>query len=110
MRFESNRRCAPSSSSAGIPATVVYNARQEPLPDPMSSQLPLILQVAVPSPLLRTFDYLAPPDTGPERLRPGIRVRVPFGNRRQIGMIVAVSDSSRDLNGESSSCWVSLRP
>jgi primosomal protein N' (replication factor Y) len=50
-----------------------------------------ILQVAVNTPLNQLFDYL-PPDGGEPR--PGQRVRVPFGRREQIGVIVAVADSS----------------
>ncbi|MEH6388773.1 primosomal protein N' [Pseudomonas profundi] len=53
-----------------------------------------ILQVALPSPLRRLFDYLAPANTPLEALRPGLRVRVPFGNRQLVGLIAEVSDSS----------------
>jgi primosomal protein N' (replication factor Y) len=54
-----------------------------------------ILRVAVPSPLYRRFDYLAP-EGGPEiaRLRPGIRVRVPFGRSQQIGVVLEIRDDS----------------
>ena len=47
-----------------------------------------IVQVAVPSPLARTFDYL-PPQSGSVPL-PGARVRVPFGRRSVIGVVTAV--------------------
>ena len=53
-----------------------------------------ILQVALPSPLRRLFDYLAPANVPLEVLRPGLRVRVPFGNRQLVGLIADVSDSS----------------
>jgi len=67
----------------------------------------LILKVALDTPLRRTFDYLAPvdggqptadgsglgPDCGP-RPEPGIRVRVPFGRRHLIGILIGVSHSS----------------
>ena len=43
-----------------------------------------IYQVAVPTPLFRTFDYLAL-----DVLAPGVRVRVPFGRRELIGVVVA---------------------
>ncbi|MBA3564092.1 MAG: hypothetical protein H0W33_08825, partial [Gammaproteobacteria bacterium] len=47
-----------------------------------------ILRVAVDAPLNRYFDYL-PPAVSPEaRLRPGMRVAVPFGRRRTVGMLV----------------------
>ncbi len=38
-----------------------------------------ILRVAVAVPLYRTFDYRAPADFDLHRLRPGMRLRVPFG-------------------------------
>lgn len=50
-----------------------------------------IVQVALPVPLARTFDYLLP--AGVTAL-PGGRVSVPFGNRKAIGIIVAVSETS----------------
>lgn len=53
-------------------------------------------QVAVPSPLRRTFDYLPPQDIGEGTgaLAPGTRVRVPFGRRQVVGLVVAASDQS----------------
>ncbi|MEZ5673413.1 MAG: hypothetical protein R3E08_13980 [Thiotrichaceae bacterium] len=39
----------------------------------------LILQVALPIPLLRLFDYLPPLGIHPEQIQIGMRVRVPFG-------------------------------
>ncbi len=45
----------------------------------------IILDVAVPCPLRRSFDYLAP-DSG--TLTAGTRVLVPFGNRRLIGVVL----------------------
>ena len=48
---------------------------------------PDLLQVAVPSPLRRRFDYIAPP--GPDSLpAPGSRVRVPFGRRNCVGVVL----------------------
>jgi len=54
-----------------------------------------ILCVAIPSPLRSLFDYLPP--TGLEsdvalQLRPGIRVLVPFGNRRVVGVLIRSSN------------------
>ena len=43
-------------------------------------------------PLSRAFDYL-PPHTGPVPAV-GCRVRVPFGSRQQVGLVVAHADSS----------------
>ncbi|MGI9272410.1 MAG: primosomal protein N' [Woeseiaceae bacterium] len=51
-----------------------------------------ILKVAVNVPLSRLFDYLPPP--GAAAVAPGSRVVVPFGRRRQTGVVVAVADSS----------------
>jgi primosomal protein N' (replication factor Y) len=42
-----------------------------------------IYQIAVPAPLYRAFDYLAP-----VALAPGARVRVPFGRRELVGVVV----------------------
>lgn len=50
-----------------------------------------VVQVALPVPLPRLFDYLPPQGTQPVI---GGRVSVPFGNRRMIGIVVAFRDSS----------------
>ncbi|QPG27262.1 primosomal protein N' [Pantoea sp. SM3640] len=50
-----------------------------------------VVQVALPVPLPRLFDYLPP--QGPQPVIGG-RVSVPFGNRRMIGIVVAFRDSS----------------
>jgi primosomal protein N' (replication factor Y) (superfamily II helicase) len=54
----------------------------------------LILQIALDTPLRRIFDYLPPSDAAlsaaPAR---GVRVRVPFGRRRVVGVLV---DTVRD--------------
>jgi primosomal protein N' (replication factor Y) (superfamily II helicase) len=47
-----------------------------------------ILRVAVPTPALDSFDYLPPPDATTAPPAPGIRVRVGFGARRLIGLVV----------------------
>lgn len=44
-------------------------------------------QVAVPSPLRRLFDYLPPTDNA-RPIAPGTRVRVPFGARELVGVVV----------------------
>ena len=51
-----------------------------------------ILKVSVNVPLSREFDYLPPSDDSPAL--PGSRVLVPFGRRRQVGVIMARSDGS----------------
>lgn len=53
----------------------------------------MILRVAIDTPLRQTFDYLSPARL--EALpRPGVRVRVPFGPRRLIGILVELADST----------------
>ena len=50
---------------------------------------PLILEVAIPSPLYRSFDYRAPPGPTDIRSAVGMRVLVPFGRRQLVGVILA---------------------
>ncbi|MDX1253209.1 MAG: primosomal protein N' [Gammaproteobacteria bacterium] len=59
----------------------------------------LILRIAVPSPLYRSFDYLPPPDGDPTALAAGMRVRVPFGRTQTIGLLLDVDTDSR-IEGE----------
>lgn len=68
--------------------------RQEPRPaaGPPGSGAS-ILRVAVNAPLSRLFDYLPPRDAG-RRPQPGCRVSVPFGRRREVGMILEVAGGS----------------
>jgi primosomal protein N' (replication factor Y) len=53
-----------------------------------------LLTIAVPSPLHRSFDYLPPPATDAAALLPGVRVRVPFGARTTIGILLEVKAHS----------------
>ncbi len=46
-----------------------------------------ILRIAIPSPLRRSFDYLSAGEPV-AALRPGIRVKVPFGRRVVIGLLL----------------------
>ena len=57
----------------------------------MADSLPVI-QVALPRPLRRTFDYAVAPDAPVPA--PGVRVRVPFGRTSVVGLVVDVLDSS----------------
>ena len=53
-----------------------------------------ILQVAVPVPVRHLFDYL-PPQPGPAPpVRPGTRVRVPFGRTSAVGVVVGTAPAS----------------
>jgi primosomal protein N' (replication factor Y) (superfamily II helicase) len=54
-----------------------------------------LLSIAVPTPLHRSFDYLPPPETDLTALQPGVRVRVPFGARTAIGILLEVTAYSR---------------
>ena len=54
----------------------------------------VILQIALDTPLRRVFDYLPPVQPLPESLRPGVRVRVPFGRRQIVGVLVATATES----------------
>ena len=51
-----------------------------------------ILNVVIPAPLYHHFDYLPPKDYPLETIRPGMRVRVPFGRTCKIGLVLALSD------------------
>ena len=67
-------RPVPSSSDA---------ARQLP---GVPASIPAFVEVAIPSPLYRTFDYKWPFDTAP---RNGQRVKVPFGKRSVIAIVLS---------------------
>ncbi|WP_459705680.1 primosomal protein N' [Stutzerimonas marianensis] len=49
-----------------------------------------ILRLALPSPLRRLFDYLPPAGAAHAALKPGVRLRVPFGRRDVVGVLVEV--------------------
>ena len=53
-----------------------------------------ILRLALPSPLRRLFDYRVPAGVLRAQLQPGMRLRVPFGRREMIGILVEVTDHS----------------
>jgi primosomal protein N' (replication factor Y) len=56
----------------------------------------VILQIALDTPLRRVFDYRAPADVASRDAAPlpGVRVEVPFGRRRLIGILVGTAESS----------------
>ena len=64
----------------------------------MADLTPVIVRVAVPSPLRRLFDYLVPAemvtDAPSSALQPGCRVRVTFGRREVTGLIIECADTS----------------
>ncbi|MXP67924.1 primosomal protein N' [Pantoea sp. Aalb] len=53
----------------------------------------LVVQIALPLPLPRLFDYLLPPDV--PQLVPGARTQVSFGNRTMIGIAVNILENSK---------------
>jgi primosomal protein N' (replication factor Y) len=58
---------------------------------------PQVFRVALDMPLRRVFDYLAPKDPGSGAAgvaAPGVRVRVPFGRQRLIGVVLEIAGSS----------------
>lgn len=48
------------------------------------------LRLALPSPLRRLFDYLPPKGVDARLLQAGIRIKVPFGSRTIIGVLIEV--------------------
>ncbi|MEE8059425.1 MAG: primosomal protein N' [Pseudomonadales bacterium] len=56
-----------------------------------------IFNLAMPTPLRRSFDYL-PPEALTEEdisaLQPGTRIIAPFGNRQLVGILLSIKDSS----------------
>lgn len=53
-----------------------------------------ILRLAIPSPLRRLFDYHPPAGIETDQLTVGVRVRVPFGRRELIGILVELPSES----------------
>ena len=53
-----------------------------------------ILQVAVPVPVRHLFDYLPPQPGSTLPVRPGTRVRVPFGRTSAVGVVVGSAPAS----------------
>jgi primosomal protein N' (replication factor Y) len=57
----------------------------------------LLLEIALPVPLRRSFDYLPPTNLSPEQLaqlEPGILIRVPFGRQELIGILLRSKNTS----------------
>lgn len=54
----------------------------------------VVLRLALPTPMRRLFDYLPPAGVDCTTLKPGVRLRVPFGNRQLIGLLIEVSNHS----------------
>ncbi|MBA1262239.1 primosomal protein N' [Stutzerimonas stutzeri] len=54
----------------------------------------LILRLALPSPLRSLFDYRPPSGVPHSALQPGARLRVPFGRREVVGVLIEVASHS----------------
>ncbi|EIK43501.1 primosomal protein N` [Cellvibrio sp. BR] len=57
----------------------------------------ILLEIALPVPLRRSFDYLPPTNLSPEQLaqlEPGILIRVPFGRQELIGILLRSKSTS----------------
>lgn len=52
---------------------------------------PQYLEVAVPTPLRRSFHYLPPSKTNIDRLVTGLRVKVPFGRQKLVGILLGTT-------------------
>ncbi len=65
------------------------------MPD-ADSNADAVLQVALPLPMPRLFDYRATQATGANAARVGCRVRVPFGPRELVGVVAGVGAAADD--------------
>lgn len=54
----------------------------------------MILRIAIPTPLRRSFDYLPANNGSDHDLQPGVRVRVPFGRRQVVGILLELVEHS----------------
>ena len=54
-----------------------------------------ILAVAIDAPVRQMFDYRPPPGAPAEDLVPGVRLWVPFGRRRAVGILVALRSTTQ---------------
>src|SRR3990167_10437895 len=61
---------------------------------PLSTNPPLIVRVAIASPIRHLFDYLLPTADLSFTPQIGARVLVPFGKRNTIGIIIEITNKS----------------
>ena len=71
-------------------------ASQQSYPQVLWTKASVIFQVALDTPLRRIFDYLPPPTQERQTQEPqlGVRVLVPFGRQRLIGILVGIVSES----------------
>ena len=53
-----------------------------------------LLRIAIPAPLYQNFDYLLPADYDGRPLMAGMRIRVPFGKREVVGVLIEATDAA----------------
>lgn len=58
------------------------------------AQSSIVYQIAVPSPLMRLFDYLPNGDETTQNLAPGTRIKIPFGKTKRIGILINTANHS----------------
>ena len=71
--------------------------------------LPSTLRVALPLPLPQVFDYLPPDGARPGEIV-GCRVRVPFGPRELIGMVVGTGEALEGVSLRQALAWLDPEP
>lgn len=54
----------------------------------------LIFKVAIPVPVYRLFDYLAPDNVELNNIKPGVRLEVPFGKSKKIAFLLEIARHS----------------
>ncbi|HIX62234.1 MAG TPA: primosomal protein N', partial [Candidatus Halomonas stercoripullorum] len=81
----------PDTATAGYSNRVDAGGQ---LPDSSFCPPPRVLRVAIPTPLRRVFDYRPGTDAPPGGWQPGVRVQVPFGRRRVVGVVVECASHS----------------
>lgn len=73
--------------------------------------MPVVIRVALPLPMLRTFDYEAPVHESIPVSAIGCRVLVPFGRQEKVGFVVAIlEESTRLLQLKVARCWLDQQP
>lgn len=80
----------------------------DPMLAPESGPVPT-LQVALPVPLPRLFDYLPPQGEGPT-VAVGCRLKVPFGNRELIGVVAGHGQTEDSQGLRQALAWCDTTP
>ncbi|NOX42814.1 MAG: primosomal protein N' [Gammaproteobacteria bacterium] len=57
-------------------------------------ETPSVLRISIPSPLRRLFDYLPASQHEFDQMQLGIRLEVPFGSRKAVGLLVEKANST----------------